>query len=213
MPRPATKAFTWDVRITPTDQLPITDWTDFEREDAKILAFEEGGEGTEKRLHYHVYLETTMSESKVRSTCATLGRATSDMKGNAVFSVRKAHEGTIGYVVKDGKRVYVFNYEDRHIEEFMEMSAQYRKDKEKTKKRDQRQKQSFLNEAIAHIRENMPEFTNRPKSETIFWEFHKYYLTNGARPLPSRSILETAIVNLLPQEEKSRYYLKNILDL
>lgn len=206
MPRPADTIYKWDIRITPVDQYPITEWDKLERVDAKILVFKEGGEGTEKKLHYHIYLESTRSETNVRDLCARLGRATADVKGNAVYSVRTAHEGTIGYVVKDGERVYAFNYTDTHIEEFIEKSAQYRRDIVATRQVDKREKKSFLLRATEQVREWVKE-TGNDTQVSIYRKFVEIY---GERPLPSRSILETVIMNFMPSTVRQEYYLKNI---
>lgn len=208
MPRPATSIFEWDVRITPTDQLPITDWSVFaERSDTKVIAAEEGGTN-DLRLHYHVYVWGRLSETYLRSVVSVLGRATQEVKGNAVYSVRKAHEGTIGYVVKTRNVVFRQNYNQTHIDDFMEQSAQYKKDLEAAKKREVRKKQSFLQEVIAKAKTH---FGSAPRHVNQVYDYmcHEY----GERPMPSRSILETAIVNIMPDAFKEKYYLKNIIDI
>lgn len=141
----------------------------------------------------------------MRQVAAVLGRATDDRKGNAVYSVKNANEGTIGYVVKDGNIVYRLNYDDRHIEEFMSQSEQYRKDLEASKKREVRKKQSFLQTAVMFVRQ-ATQGTIVTTTE-IYDKLRAYY---GERPMPSRSLLETAIVQCMDKSFQRRYYLKNL---
>lgn len=93
----------FDIRITPTDQLPITKEhileTDLNVADIVVMC-EEGEPNGIPVLHYHMYVKAKISESKMSQICSTLGRATREIKGNAVFSCKLGHDHTIGYVVK-----------------------------------------------------------------------------------------------------------------
>jgi len=125
----------YDIRITPVDQMPITkehiQESDLHTSEVIIVA-EEGG-NPQLKLHYHLYVKARLSESKLRQICSKLGRATQDIKGNAVYSIRKAHTHTIGYVVKN-KNIIHHNQEQKLIDEYFELSDDYKRQKEADKK-------------------------------------------------------------------------------
>lgn len=207
MPRPATRACYWDIRITPVDQEPISDWSVFEdtaREGTKVIACEEGGTA-ELRLHYHVYLEGLWSETLLRKVVSVLGRATPEIKGNSVYSIRKSHEGTIGYVVKGGNIVYRLNYDDKHIEEFIEASKQYKRDLETARKKETRKSQSFLQQATEHVKERLGN--DQTNVHLVYREFRSFY---GERPLPSRNTMELAIVQCMSPQFQEEYFTRNL---
>ena len=139
----------YDIRITPTDQMPITREHILES-DLKtseiVLVAEEGGT-PQLRLHYHLYVKAKLSETKLRSICSNLGRSTDRIKGNAVYSIRGAHPHTIGYVVKNRNIVY-HNQTQTLLEQYFEQSEQYRKSKETERKQVFRQKEKTLQEVM-----------------------------------------------------------------
>jgi len=222
MPRgkPATVECQYEIRLTPSDGEPITDWKCIERPGSEIVICEEGGGDTGKKLHYHGYLKTTISEKYMPTLCKKLAREdpeyfeTDDKgekhytkKGSCVYSCTQPHENTIGYVVKLKKIVYRHGYTDRHIEEFFEKSDQYNREKSKDNKRKTREKAKGLIDAVQHIRQEIKDGKLSNDTLSIYHAFEHFY---GERPLPSRSILETAIKNLESREARQVYYLKNI---
>lgn len=208
MPKPMETIRKWSIRITPTDQLPILDWSVFEeRPDTKVIIAQEGGTDA-VQLHYHGYVEGLWSESKMRLVLALLGRSNDIKKGNAVYSVKIANEGTIGYVVKDGNICFRLNYDDTHIEEYMRQSEQYRKDLQASDKREVRKKQSFLQTAVMFVRQATQG--TEVTCADVYEKIRGFY---GERPMPSRNLLETAIIQCMGRDFQRQYYLKNLSNL
>ena len=205
-PRPD-KWSEFDVRITPVDQVSgigEEGWASLVSEEKeKLLVCKEGGT-TECKLHYHAYFYTKMSKSHLYKKLSQLAGGV----GNPYYSVRMAHEGTIGYVVKGKDVEFRYNYTDQCITQFFELSDQYRKNVEAKAKRQVRERRSILNDVINQIRSEGP-----PEDRTIAGTFERIYAIYHTKdlPLPSRSILETAIINLQTASVIEQYYLKNII--
>lgn len=125
----------FDVRITPSDQEPILqeDFKSHLKDAIQVIVCEEGEPNGTPQLHYHAYIRAKISESTISAICSRLGRANDKKKGNAVFSVRKAHAHSIGYVVK-GKKVVYATDDQNVINSYFEMSEDYRKEKERERK-------------------------------------------------------------------------------
>jgi len=140
----------FDLRITPTDQLPIDDWSSLDVSE-KYMAFQEGGEGTTKKLHYHVYLEGNISVSWLQKQCALLGRATSTIKGNQVFKCGLAHEHTIGYIVKEHHCVAVKGFDQHVLEDFYSKSEDYAKGLDATRRKESRRREHTLDDVFKSI--------------------------------------------------------------
>lgn len=209
MPRPKSLDSPWikyDVRITPTDGLPIWGPTlDVEyhppEEDFEVfVACEEGGTDS-LRLHYHIYCVSNRSETYLRKLWATLGRATIAHKGNSVFRMAKAHDHTIGYVVKGGNVVCRHGWTDLFLDEMLKASKDYRKGLETTRKKEQRKKEAFLSIAIKSVRDTI---ANKVKNSLIDYETPREiislllqeYATHNVR-LPNRTTIETATMTIM----------------
>lgn len=213
MPRPKKtngRAIEYDVRITPTDANEIDfnpNADDFE----VFVACKEGGEGTEKRLHYHIYVRTIRSETWLRQYFAILGKSTETEKGNAVYSLRKAHEGTVGYVVKEGDVKCRLGWDNQFLEEMITKSNQYRKDKETERKRGQRAKENCLAEIVKVVAEGVksdPQPTPRVVMSRILHEYNERQIR-----FPNRSTLENCVMTILYKTRPTlveEYYLRNI---
>jgi len=206
MPKPRSSELKeFDVRVTPADQTkPATQWELLAtgHPDERILICREGGEGTDKKLHYHGYLKTNISESHLRKQLAIIAGGT----GNPHLSLRVANDGTIGYIVKDKDPVYRHNITQDVLESYFANSDAYRVKKESERKQETRKKQSVLSRISKEIKEHPPP---HPSPETLYEAFEEAY-NKRDMPMPSRSTLETAIVNLLPPHLKRAYYLKNL---
>jgi len=213
MPRPKKttgKALEYDVRVTPTDGNELE--FNPSNEDFEILvACKEGGPETDKRLHYHIYCKTIRSESWLRQYFSVLGKATETEKGNAVYSLRKAHEGTIGYVVKEGDVKCRLGWTDRFLEEMITKSNQYRKDKEADRKRASRVKENCLAEIMKVVAEgvkNDPSPTPRKITELILHQYNERQIR-----FPNRSTIENCVMTILYKTRPTmviEYYAKNI---
>lgn len=90
-----------EVRLTPSDGEPIN-FDDQELKDtcAKFVAFQEGGEDTGPKLHYHCLFETIYTQPVVMKVLNKLVKACPidpTKRGNAVVGAyRSQHEGSIG---------------------------------------------------------------------------------------------------------------------
>lgn len=200
----------WDVRITPSDQAPIV--FDPTEEDFKVfVACEEGGTD-DLRLHYHIFCETNRSETYLDKLFNKWGRATITAKGNAIFSKRKAHEGTIGYCVKGGKVVCRHGWTDMFLEEMITKSADYRKANETKRKSALRQKENFLVNIMKEVAEEL-KLDPSPTPPKVMGLILRHYDKLNIR-FPNRNTLETAIMTLLYRTQPNlvnEWYSKNII--
>lgn len=199
-----------DVRLTPDNQLPIEFGSrsgitsdDF----IKALVCEEGGEGTDKKLHYHAYFETRRSETWMTGWLKRLTGGS----GNKFYSQRQAHEGTLGYCVKDEKIVFSLGFSEGEITELVNQSRQYRKDNETDKKRRQRAKENFLGEYMKEVAEAL-ESVATPTPHLCMRLLIDCYARDEKR-FPPRSSLETATMSILYKFNKDLvidWYSKNL---
>jgi len=115
---------TRELRLTPIDRPddPI-EW--FTREGiVKIAAFEEGGHGTQKKLHYHAIVETTLSDDLLKTYCYQLTRG-KGTEGNKAFMSREPHENVTGYIAKHKTPVHVIGYTDAELQSWYDKSDEY----------------------------------------------------------------------------------------
>lgn len=213
MPRPKKTSGTpheWDVRVTPTDGNEI-EFTPNQDDFEIFVACREGGEGTNKRLHYHVYIKTIRSETWLRKYFSILGRATETITGNAVYKMGQAHEGTIGYVVKEGDVKCRLGWTDMFLEEMIRKSNQYRKDKEAERKRASRGKENCLAEIMKVVAEGVKNDPS-PTPRRIMGDILHQYNERQIR-FPNRSTLENCVMTILYKSSPTmveEYYLRNI---
>jgi len=211
--RPKTDGETkeWDIRLTPVDQEEIK-FDEIIDDFAQLLVCKEGSPNGTPRLHYHMYAKTTRSDSYIDRLLNKLGRSDETHKGNAVFSKRKAHEGTIGYVIKGGDVVNRHQFTQQMIDEFYELSKQYRTNKENERKTASRVKEKFLSLIMKEVVEIVR--TDRLSTpQSIMSLFLRKYRDNNMR-FPNRSTLENATMTILydinPRIVED-FYSKNIL--
>lgn len=107
-----------EVRITPPDQKPITDWKHDDTDFKVLIACEEGVPNGTPKLHYHLYLETLRSLSWIRKWIINISHATHESNGNAVYFTRKPHEHTIPYIVKSNNVVVRIGVSQTRLEEY-----------------------------------------------------------------------------------------------
>lgn len=204
MPRPKRDPdaiYCRELRITPPDGLPIEDFRENKGDFKVLIAAQEGGEGTDKRLHYHLYVETHRSESWLKTWIYSIAHCYNGESGNAVFFSRKPHDNTIGYVVKHGLIVARHGCTQTYIDEWLAKSEQYCRAKESSRKRRQRMNQVFTFELLATVRKKLAETPDlRTPHET-----HKLVLAEyneAKKQYPTRSTMESLIVTLLhPYDE------------
>lgn len=145
-----------ELRITPPNQ-QLIDWT-FPPELLKFVAFTEGGGDTGKKLHYHCYIETTLTSQALPKWIYTQCQCIeSGEKGNAVFFSRAPHDATYSYIAK-GKAVAVrHNFSQTVIEEWFTQSDEYIKQRGKLRKREQRSRQDELNDMLKQVENDLQD--------------------------------------------------------
>jgi len=181
----------WDIRLTPSDQVEV-DFSALEMEDFKILLVcKEGEPNGTPRLHYHMFMRTARSDNYVDNLLNKLGKANATVKGNAIFSKRKAHEGTQGYVVKGGQVCVRHGLNDQFLTEIFERSENYKKDKEKERKKESRAKNNFLADILKE-----PEVKRLQSPAEITAYILQRFKQNNVR-FPSRGTVESAVMYLL----------------
>lgn len=164
MPRkPSGDILKLEVRMTPPDQKPISEWYPADLGDCKLIVCEEGSaEGTPK-LHYHVYLETPVSKSSVRIWILKVLDPHIDKNvkynGNSLYFTRQPHEHTIPYIVKSGNVLVRIGFAQQLIDEFFQQSAQYRKDKDSARKRKQRSRIDEMTEVMTEVEKDLKDGT------------------------------------------------------
>lgn len=150
MPKPKTgEIYVRELRITPPDQEPITDWQVNDDDFKVLLACQEGGDT--KKLHYHLYVECHRSESWLKKWIYNVSRCTNGESGNAVYFSRKPHEHTIGYVVKSGNVVCRHGCTQTYVDEWLAKSHEYKANKERVRKKEQRSRTSVLTAIMESI--------------------------------------------------------------
>lgn len=200
----------WDVRITPSDQQEIT--FDPKEEDFKVfVACKEGGDEN-LRLHYHIYCSSNRSETYLAKLFNQWGKATTKIKGNAIFSKRKAHEGTIGYCVKGGNVVCRLGWTDMFLEEMLTKSADYRKNNETKRKTALRAKENFLATILKEVAEELKLDPSPTPPKIVDMILRRYDKINIR--FPNRNTLETAVMSLMFKYEPTtvmEWYSKNLV--
>lgn len=180
----------WDIRVTPTDQFEV-DFSEILDDFKILLVCKEGEPNGTPRLHYHMYATTTRSDSYLDTLLSKIGKANDTVKGNAVFSKRKKHDGTIGYVVKNGNVVCRHGVDDQFITESFKKSDEYRKRKESERKSASRGEQNFLGEIMKD-----PEVKRLSHPEQIIRFILQRYKDANKR-FPTRSTIESAVMFLM----------------
>jgi len=224
MPRPKrdpTSVEALELRITPPDGLPIECWkivdpdkaefvSEHERNDFKVLIAAQEGGTPDCRLHYHLYVETYRSRTWLTKWIYSIAHCYNGEQGNAVFFTRKPHDNTIGYVVKGGNIVARHGCTQHYIDEWLTKSAQYVRDKEAGRKREQRVKKAFTLEVREKVEALLRQSNDLRNPESILNiilnEYHEAKLT-----FPPRSSVENIIVTCLYPYDKSihrNFYLK-----
>lgn len=120
-----TELRTRELRLTPVDQKPIEWFT--QSGISKIVAFEEGGPGTEKQLHYHAMIETTLSDAMIKTYCYKLTRG-KGTEGNKAFMSREPptpYEKSYWYCAKHKLCVFNIGYEEKDLQEWYAKSDEY----------------------------------------------------------------------------------------
>lgn len=118
-----------ELRLTPPDGQPVTDWFVGDPGITKLLACEEGGTGTDKALHYHAIIETTLTDDALKGWIRRVLRITPfTSMGNKVYRTGEPHEHSYGYVCKHAQVKCSFGYTDEQVARYIIESDEYRRD-------------------------------------------------------------------------------------
>lgn len=196
MPRPKSgDVYTRELRITPPDGERILEWLVNADDFVKLIAAEEGGGDTGKKLHYHLYVETTRSESWLKKWVYTVARCQNGESGNAVYFSRKPHDRTIGYVIKNNHIVCRHGVEQMFIDEWLQKSDDYVKTKAAERKREQRTKQGVYKEMIEQLEKDLKEGRVETSVEEISSALIRKYASRSC--YPNRNQHELFVIKLL----------------
>lgn len=159
MPRPRLVK-EYDLRVTPPNgqdlEFPLDEFDQF-------IACKEFGH-INKKKHYHIFCKTTMNDDEVKKYLRTV----CDVEvatGNQLYRVKKAHEHTIGYVIKEFDVVASKGFTEDQLYRFKELSAEYRKKRETERKQKQKQKQAS---AVKICEEIVTELDQEAKQKCKF---------------------------------------------
>lgn len=196
MPKPKSgEVFQRELRITPPDGLPITDWQANTDDFIKLIAAEEGGGDTGKKLHYHLYVEITRSETWLKKWIYNIAHCHNGESGNSVFFTRKPHENTIGYVVKSGNIVCRHGVDQTYIDEWIKKSNEYVKGKSTERKREQRTKQSIYKCMMDEVESDLKAGHLRGLADDIGTALTERYYKYST--YPTRSQHEMMVIKLI----------------
>lgn len=198
MPRPKADPnalYVRELRITPPDGQPITDWKLTPENFKLVIAAREGGT-PDCRLHYHLYIESFRSESWIKSWIYSIAHCHNGESGNTVFFSRKPHEHTIGYVVKHGDIAVRFGCEETFITEWLEKSDEYRRAKESARKRTQRISKAFTQDVLKKVVETVRTDASLRNPGTVLSLILAHY-QEANKPYPTRTQVETLVVTVL----------------
>lgn len=198
MPRPRKnpdEVLKRELRITPPDGMPITDWH-LDPSIKQLVSFEEGG-GGDKKLHYHCYIETTMTSQALPKWIYTVARCIeTGEKGNSVFFTRAPHEHTFGYISKHKKVSIRHGIDQPTLDEWFTRSDEYIKQKESVRKREQRGRLAELQDVFDMVENELAhDIIERDILPTIRSILDKCHSTDIR--FPARTQMEQMVIKLL----------------
>lgn len=201
-----------ELRITPPDGEPITDWklTDDHRE---FVAYVEGGADTGKTLHYHCYLKYARSRTLLLKWIYSIAHCNNGETGNAVFFSRKPHDHTFGYIAKCGSVACRHNVPQTTLDEWFAASEGYRKSKSSARKRSQRTREQLVADIKDHIITELKEHRLDRNVQSIVDRLLAEFNTRGLS-FPPRASLEILVMNILYHFDPSyvrSFYARNLL--
>lgn len=149
-----------ELRVTPLDGKPISyaKWLTYPEGVPRdgllgISAWEEGGEGTDKALHYHCMIRTTWSPGLLRRYILHVARDKHERGGNKVYRTAEPHEHTHGYIAKYGHCVISIGCYEGVEDSWKERSRLYVEELKKETERNRKQKALSRKRQLEIIRE------------------------------------------------------------
>lgn len=195
MPKPKSgELYIRELRITPPDALPITDWQVNDDDFKVLIACQEGGDDG-KKLHYHIYMESHRSESWVKKWVYKIAHCYNGESGNTVYFSRKPHENTIGYVVKCGNVVCRHGVMQTFIDEWLIKSNEYKATKERDRKRVQRSRATIIQTIMDKLESDLHAGILIHSVEAVSESLLNSYATE--KVYPSRSQHEMMVIKLI----------------
>lgn len=200
MPRPVSgEVYKKEIRVTPYDQEPITD-TDLEPfidHLQKIVLYCEGEPNGSPKLHYHGYIETLKSETWVRQMLRKLSHCEDPkVNGNVLFFTRNPHDNTFGYISKCSGIVVRKGYDQSTLDEWVTRSAEYLKQKEAGRKREQRTRQKELSDITDLVATELKDGDCQRNPLSVIARYLSL-CHQGNVHLPTRSQLDLVVLKLL----------------
>lgn len=195
-----------EIRITPYDQQPIN----IQERDLQginyLILCEEGTPNGTPKLHYHGYIDANICLSKLRILIykwAHAEQALIDKKvnGNSIYFTRDPHEHTFGYITKNKVVSFNHGYSQSQITEFFKQSAEYTRQKETNRRRDNRTRKMELQDVIEEVQKDLEtKIISAEYHEAIAVTVIKHILAicseKGVR-FPTRSQMEYYVIDLL----------------
>lgn len=191
MPRPRLVK-EYDLRVTPPNgqdlEFPLDEFDQF-------IACKEFGH-INKKKHYHIFCKTTMNDDEVKKYLRTV----CDVEvttGNQLYRVKKAHEGTIGYVIKEQDVVASKGFTEDQLSEFIQQSLQYRRSLESQRRSQTRNKDKKYDEIVDEIVAELPD--RGVVAADISQKILSKFLVNGKR-LPPRSSHDSILLTIIAKK-------------
>lgn len=184
-----------ELRITPPDGQPITDWK-LSDDHVKFVAYQEGGGGTDKALHYHCYIEYKRSRTLLIKWIYSIAHCNHGQTGNAVFFTRKPHSHTFGYIAKSGNVAHRHNVSQTTLEEWFHSSEEFLKSKETDRKRKLRSREKHITAIKQRLTKDLQD-GNLDRNVGSIVDRLLAEFTNAQLSLPSRTSMETLSMSIL----------------
>lgn len=184
-----------EFRVTPPGQEEITDWK-IKDQFSILVAFKEGEPNGTPKLHYHGYLQTTLTIKSIQRWLNDVAESDKyGVKGNAVFFTRKAHDHTRGYISKSRNCVLRHGTTQTTLDEWYQSSAEYNKEKVTDRKRKNRTREDELKPIWDSIKEELKTAISPTPDWIIERVLYKCY--EGNIKFPSRMAMENFIIHAL----------------
>lgn len=179
----------WSIRVTPPRGNEIEFIMD---EFDQFIACKEIGK-KHKKLHYHIYCRTTMNVNEIKKYLQLMCDTTNT--GNGFFSCVKAHDGTIGYTLKEQVNIDAISqhkgFTDQQLHDLLDKSKSYRNQKEAERKAEQRKKIKTQQDMVAAVVQEL-DGAAAVDAALITRKILSQYMMNGEL-MPTRSAFERVL--------------------
>lgn len=209
-----------EVRITPYDQqkiqFPLQE--SYLKDVTRFILCEEGTPNGNPKLHYHGYIETTKSDTGLRTFLRCLSNPPAgvpNINGNTLYFTRNAHEYTMGYVTKHRNIVLNHGYTQTEIESFFALSESYQKQKDSDRRRENRTRQMELQDVVEEVKKDLHTSTTTKYEPIEIAELILDMCLNKNVRFPTRSQMEYYINQILYINKRKypvlNYYIRSYI--